>query len=94
MSSLLKRISKVDTKTKYGIYGWIRRAEQELQLIHIPMLISSICILFYHEEEFFDIVSKKVKKSIDGKCITTMKSSKHNSNYGITEIASNTDFKL
>ena len=69
MASLLKKLSKIDNKTKYVVYGWIRRAEDKLELGHIPMMISSICILYYHQDEIFHIVSKNVKVSKDRKSL-------------------------
>ena len=91
MSSVLKRLSKIDNKTKYGVYGWIRKAEQELQLSHIPSSISDICILYYYQDEIFHIVSKQVKVSEDGRSITKIRGGWANTNYGITEIESNTN---
>ena len=91
MASFLKKLSKIDNKTKYGVYGWIMKAEKELQLIHIPVMISSICILYYHEDEIFGNVSKETKISKDGKCITKMSKSWSNTNYGINEIESSAD---
>ena len=40
LMSFLKKLSKIDDKTKYGVHGWIRKAEKELQLGHIPLMIS------------------------------------------------------
>ena len=84
MSSLLKKLSKI-------VYGWIREAEKELQLTHIPRMISSICILYYHEDEIFGSVSKETKISKDGKCITKINKTWFNINYGINKIESSAD---
>lgn len=70
MSSLIKKLSKIDIKTKYGVYGWVRNAEKELKLSNIPLLVSSICILYYHEEEIFARCGKTVTLSADKKHIT------------------------
>ena len=83
MTSLSKKLSQIDDKTKYGVYGWIRKAGQELELNHVPLMISSICILYYCQDEIFDIVSTHVTKSADGKSITASENSWHNTNYGI-----------
>ena len=91
MATLFSKLSEIDNKTKYGVYGWIRKAELELKITHIPLMISNICILYYFEHEIFDIVSKDVKKSIDGKSITKMNNTWKNTNYGIIEIESNAD---
>lgn len=69
MSSFFNRLSKIDNRTKYGVYGWIRQAEIELKLCHIPLVISSICILYAHDDEIFEIIEKGVKSYNHGKCI-------------------------
>ena len=88
---MLKRLSKIDEKTKYGVYGWIREAEESLQLGHVPLMISSICILYFHE--IFDAIGKYMKLSQGNKCITNASKAGgwNNTNYGIIEIASNTN---
>ena len=63
MSSLFKQISKIDDRTKYSVYGWIRKAEYELKLGHIPMMIQSICILYVRDDEMFEIVSNGISLS-------------------------------
>ena len=92
MASSWKKLSKIDKKTKYSVYGWIRQVEQELRLSHIPLMVSSICILYYVEDEIFNQISDTVKISKNGKCITKSKgtdSSWGNTNYGAIKIASN-----
>ena len=101
MPSLLKKLSQIGDKVKFGVYGWIREAENELKLLQ-PIVpgISDICLLYYHEDEKFDIVSKSVKKAIDAQSITKINNGLHNTNYGAIEIASSTeniyrwDFKI
>ena len=79
MSSLFKKLSKIDDATKYGVYGWIRKAEEELNLCHIPHMISSICILYYHEDDIFDVrkMGKFVHVSDDKKCVTFKNSKRY-----------------
>ena len=74
MSSFLKRLSKIDDRIKYGVYGWIRKAEQELNQQHVPLMISSIIILYFHEEEIFDEITKDLIKSKNDKCVTIVRS--------------------
>eukprot|EP01084_Bolivina_argentea_P104079 186397_1 len=70
MTTVLKRLSVIDDRTKYGVYGWIRKAEQELQLPHIPLMISNICILYYNYDIWNQtITNSKIK--IDDKSIST-----------------------
>ena len=51
----LKKLGEIDDKTKYSVYGWIRTAENELKLDYIPIMIKSICILYYYDDEVFDV---------------------------------------
>ena len=91
MSTLLKKISIIDQRTKYGVYGWIRKAEKELMSGYIPVMISNICLMYYFEEEIFEIIGKDVMVSEDKRCITKMNSTSwSNASYGINEIESNT----
>lgn len=92
MSAFLKKLSNIDSKTKYSVYGWIRKAEEELKLGHIPLLISSICILYFHDDAIFDITAENIKLSKDKKCITKLLTKGwDNVCYGITKIQSNTN---
>ena len=100
MSSFWKKLSIIDNKTKYAIYGWMRKTEEELSLCHIPIIISSICIIYFYEYDAFETVGKDTKISSDGKSITKLENSRWRNNYGKITIASNTnniyrwDFKL
>ena len=72
--SSLKLLANIDARYKYSVYGWIRKAEQELQLNYIPLMIRSICILYYHDDEFFDkhdvnVIISKDKKTVTKKCM-------------------------
>ena len=70
----MKRLSKIDDMIKYGVYGWTRKAEQELTLHHVPIMISSIIILYFHAEEKFDQITKSLIKSKNDKCATINRS--------------------
>ena len=59
----------IDDRIKYGVYGWIRKAEQELSLYHVPDMISNIIILYFHEDEIFDEITKDLIKSNKDKCV-------------------------
>ena len=62
MSSLLKKLNKIPTKTKNTVNGWVREAERQLTLSNIPSMITGICILFYADNDKFirdeDILQK------------------------------------
>eukprot|EP01084_Bolivina_argentea_P033901 62690_1 len=85
-----KGLSKIDNKTKYTVCGWIRNNEQTLKLNHIPLLISSICILYFRDDEIFALIGTKVKLSNNKKCIEKIANEDdyHNCSYGINEISS------
>ena len=92
MVSFIKQLNAVDPRTKYGVYGWIRKAEQELKLEHIPMMINSIIILFYRDDEIFDVHGDDMKLSENKKKINLIRNNGlitwNNNGYGIIKIAS------
>ena len=51
-------LSKVDKRTKYSVYGWIREYEKALNLSTIAHIISSISILYFRDDGIFDIEDK------------------------------------
>lgn len=67
--SLLRKFPKFDTKTEYSVHGWIREAETQLQMVHTPIMIMSICTLFYDENDKFGSIGKNVKVSNNKKTI-------------------------
>ena len=87
MSSLLK----VDRRTKYSVYGWIRNMEILLKDTTIPPEIIEICILYCRDEEVFNVISDVgIEISENKKIITKVGKDKYNdnNNYGIIEIES------
>lgn len=87
----LKILSKIHNKTKLSVYGWIRKEEKTLKIPNIPSLVSAICILYYREDEIFNIISDKcIKLSGNKKTITKTDYdlSLANNNYGIVKIRS------
>ena len=71
MSSFFKKLSKIDERTKYSVYGWVRKAEQELSLNNIPLTISNICVLYIHDEDVFERINELGRKSDDNKRVTS-----------------------
>ena len=61
MASFLKKLSKVDQKIKIAVHGWFRQQENSLELNNIPLMIISICILYFYEDEIFEIIAKNIK---------------------------------
>ena len=92
----LQKLKSIDKRTKYSVYVWIRNKEKTLGLRNIPSLISSICILYFRDEEIFNvpvISNKGIKLSKNKKTIT--KIDEHldcnNNNYGIIGIESDSE---
>ena len=56
--SSLKQLSKIDKRTKYAVYGWVRAKERSLQLQNIANMIAAICILFFKKDEMFKDVDQ------------------------------------
>eukprot|EP01084_Bolivina_argentea_P060852 111169_1 len=66
----LQKVNKIDKQTKYTVFGWIREMEKSFILVskiivawvlrylykltHVPMMLKSICILYYIDDEIFD----------------------------------------
>ena len=94
MSSLFKKLSTIDNITKDTVNGWVRNHQQSLNLCDIPMMLCSICILYYHNDEIFDIIGKDVKVSQNKKCITKINNDDlRNTSYGINQISLNNKVK-
>ncbi len=84
MSSSLKSLSTIDARTKYAVYGWIRKSEIELEICHIPMMLRCICSLYYRDDEVFHTIGNDVKLSKNKKYITKIgRDNSCNFNYGI-----------
>ena len=92
-ANTFKKLAKIDKRYKYAVYGWIREAEHQLQLINVPLMISSICLLYYYEEELFNILEKDIQISTDKKCITKIRNHRSwsNNSYGINTLDSDSD---
>ena len=91
MSSVQKILSNMNQKTKYCVYGWIRKAEEELQLGYFPIVLSKLCVLYY-KEEMFSIIGSDIQRSDDLRRIT--KKCIHgflNNSYGSVVIDSNSN---
>ena len=44
----ISKLKEVDHRTQNIVFGFVRQCESSLQNIHIPPLISYICLAFYH----------------------------------------------
>ena len=72
MALELKSLSKVDKKTEYTVFGFIRQSETEMDKI-IPPLISWTCLMFYWMNEYFEIIGDTIDASKDNSTITATK---------------------
>ena len=92
-----KSLKNIDKNTKYSVYGWIREKENELQLVNVPSLIISICILYFRELDQFEIVDNGFELSDNNRKLRNVSHDTDNhrffsiplrNNYGITKISS------
>ena len=98
-----KQLNQIDERTKLAVHGWIRNKEKILNLANVPGMINAMCILYFRDDEIFDIVGlNHIQLSKDRKMITKISNepiqrfavgqgSWDTNNYGIMEVASNTD---
>eukprot|EP01083_Nonionella_stella_P255292 876434_1 len=70
--SKLKDIKFIPKSTKYIVFGYNKRIEEILQS-NIPILINSLCILYYFESDYFEIAGSGITISEDKKSITKTK---------------------
>eukprot|EP01084_Bolivina_argentea_P171462 297059_1 len=72
-ASKLKDIKYIPKSTKYLVLGYNKHIEQILGS-NIPILINSLCILYYFESDYFEIAGSGITISEDKKSITKTKS--------------------
>ena len=90
----LKLLKQIDKRTKCTVYGWIRELEAALNIPHIPTMISSICILYFREDEIFSTISQNGSELSQNKKMITKMDIDHdndNNNYGLIMAPSNGD---
>ena len=94
MSSFqFKKLKGVDTKTKCLIYGYNRVIEKTLShcdlFQNVPILINSLCVLFYAIPEYFNIAGSNCEISDDQKTINHSGCDDYeNTSYGLMQISS------
>ena len=87
----LKQLNKVNKRTKYSVYGWIREREKKLGLRNIPSMITAICILYFRDNEIFEIIDdEQIQISQYKKTIKKINKDRrwNNNSYGKTKIES------
>ena len=87
----LKKLKSIDKRTKYSVYGWIREKGKKLKIKAVPSIISAICILYFREEEIFNIISDNgIELSENKRMITKIGDDAkiNNNNYGIIKVNS------
>ena len=60
-------------RTKLKVYGWIREAEEELNMGYIPTDIKRICVSYAVMDDAFDYIGENIEISMNGKCVTKTK---------------------
>ena len=66
----LKQLSKVDKRTKYAVYGWVREQEKSLNSRVVPSMILPLCILYFRDLEMFGVVDNGAELSENNTIIT------------------------
>ena len=67
----------------------MRRAEFANSLNYIPPIITTTCILFYHEDEIFEVTAPSMELSEDAKRLRQLQNTTDAAaNYGLNEISS------
>ena len=54
MSLNFSVLKKIDTKTKFIVFGFIRNYEKQSLSKHTPELVIQICLLYYYIKDEFD----------------------------------------
>lgn len=68
MAAKSKLLENIDERDKLAVHGWMRNVKQNVKLAqNIPSLVSSICILYFQDDEIFDKKGIKVNISTDNK---------------------------
>ena len=88
-----KLLSKIDERTKLSVHGWIRNKEKTLKLRNIPSMVNAICILYFRDDEVFEINHDNMKVSENKKTITKISDNWGwtSCSYGLNAINSNSD---
>lgn len=83
----------VNKRTRYAVYGWIRKLQSKLKFCNIPSVITASCILYCRDHEIFDIIGYEAKLSKNKKIITKNNYgiSDLNAQFGLNQIDSSTD---
>lgn len=67
--AFFKKLSAIEDNKKNSVYGWIREAERDLRLHHVPLMISGLCILYFDENDKFNSIGNNVQISNEKKTI-------------------------
>ena len=88
----LKKLKEIDNKTKNLISGYNKTISKNLShhnlFQHIPLMIHSLCILYYFIPEHFEIEGLYAKISKDKKSVTWTNNDYESTTYGFMKISS------
>ena len=92
MACQLKKLKEIDKRTKHLISGYNKIITKNLSnhnlFLHIPLMIHSLCILYYYETDRFEIAGKYAEISNNGKSVTATASDYESTTYGYIKISS------
>ena len=66
----LKRMKRINTKTKFAVFGFLRESEQKLSLLIIPTMIYYLCLAYYYQGEYFERCTNGMEISTDKLTVT------------------------
>ena len=80
MTTVLQQVKGIDTNTIYTVSGYIREQHELLKsspytlFQNIPREIPSLCTLYYHANDYFEIIGKNTSVSKDGYTLSKQES--------------------
>ena len=95
--SLTRMLSQTDSKTKNAVYGFIRDEKHNSSNIIIPSMIAAIIIIFYRNDEHFEITASDIITSKNKKKISKIGKEENFENgvsYGINQISTTNNTKI
>ena len=54
MAESLKRVKQIDKRHEFIVFGYNHQTEKQYSLLHIPSMISNLCLEFYFQENYFE----------------------------------------
>ena len=95
MSLKRAQLAAIDNETKFTVTGYIRnqhkslfKSSQYVLFQNIPIAISSLCTLYYHLCDYFELIPDSTSISNNKRCIKQQVVHHRHTNFGFMKIAS------